>query len=342
MSCYKVALMSGDGIGPELSMVTTKVLKTASQKHSVKLTFTKVEGGDDTKKRLGVPLPEESIETIRRSDACLKGPVGETAADVIVKLRILLDLYANIRPVKVYPYVQALKPNIDLVIVRENTEDVYRGLELELDKDTMICLRIITRKGSERIARYAFETAQQRAKGRHVTAVHKSNVMKKSDGLFSQTFRDIAKEYPDIKADEMYVDNAAMQLILNPEGFDVIVTTNMFGDILSDEASVTVGGLGVAPSANIGADFAIFEPVHGSAPDIAGQNIANPTSMILASTLMLDWLGNRHKDQRCLEASKDIERAVKQTFSEGIMTRDLGGSAGTYEFGDAVTKRVTS
>jgi 3-isopropylmalate dehydrogenase len=332
--------MPGDGIGPELSSATKKVLAVACEKNEIDLVFTEVEGGDNTKSRLGVALPDESIETIRRSDACLKGPVGETAADVIVRLRVLLDLYANIRPVKVYPFIPALKPKIDLVIVRENTEDVYRGLELEFDKDTMICLRVITRKGSERIARYAFEMARRRAKMRRVTAVHKSNVIRKSDGLFSQTFRDVAKEYPDVKADEMYVDNAAMQLILNPESFDVIVTTNMFGDILSDEASVTVGGLGVAPSANIGSDFALFEPVHGCAPDIAGQNIANPTSMILASKLMMEWLGKQHQDRRCQEAANDVERAIIQTFSEGIKTRDLGGSSKTDEFGDAVARRL--
>ena len=332
--------MPGDGIGPELSNATKKVLAVACEKNKIDLVLTEVEGGDHTKSRLGVALPDESIETIRKSDACLKGPVGETAADVIVRLRILLDLYANIRPVKVYPFIPSLKPKIDLVIVRENTEDVYRGLELEFDKDTMICLRVITRKGSERIARYAFEVARHRAKMNRVTAVHKSNVIRKSDGLFSQTFRDVAKEYPDVKADEMYVDNAAMQLILNPESFDVIVTTNMFGDILSDEASVTVGGLGVAPSANIGSDFALFEPVHGCAPDIAGQNIANPTSMILASKLMMEWLGKQHQDRRCQEAANDVERAIIQTFSEGIKTRDLGGSSKTDEFGDAVARRV--
>ncbi len=334
--------MPGDGIGPELSNATRKILAAACEKNEIDLVLTEVEGGDYTKNRRGVALPDESIETIRKSDACLKGPVGETAADVIVRLRVLLDLYANIRPVKVYPFVPALKPNIDLVIVRENTEDVYRGLELEFDKDTMVCMRVITRKGSERIARYAFELARERAKMKRVTAVHKSNVMRKSDGLFSQTFRDVAKGYPDIKADEMYVDNAAMQLILDPESFDVIVTTNMFGDILSDEASVTVGGLGVAPSANIGSDFALFEPVHGSAPNIAGQNIANPTSMILASKLMMEWLGKQHQDMRCQEASNDIERAVLQTFSEGIRTRDLGGPTKTDEFGDAVARRLIS
>ncbi len=340
MSSYRIALMPGDGIGPELSNATKKVLAVACENNKIDLVLTEVEGGDHTKNRLGVALPDESIETIRKSDACLKGPVGETAADVIVRLRVLLDLYANIRPVKVYPFIPSLKPNIDLVIVRENTEDVYRGLELEFDKDTMICLRVITRKGSERIARYAFEMARRRAKMRRVTAVHKSNVIRKSDGLFSQTFRDVAREYPDVKADEMYVDNAAMQLILNPESFDVIVTTNMFGDILSDEASVTVGGLGVAPSANIGSDFALFEPVHGCAPDIAGQNIANPTSMILASKLMMEWLGKQHQDKRCQEAADEIERAIVQTFSEGIKTKDLGGSSKTDEFGDAVARRL--
>jgi len=340
VSSYKIALLPGDGIGLELSKATLNVLEAVTHKHGIELAITRVEGGDDTKRRLGVPLPDETVETIRKSDACLKGPVGETAVDVIVRLRVLFDLYANIRPVKVYPHAPSLRPGIDLVIVRENTEDVYRGLELELDRETMVCLRLITRRGSERIVRYAFETARYRGKKRRVTAVHKSNVMRKTDGLFSQAFRDMAKEYPDVTADEMYVDNAAMQLILNPEAFDVIVTTNMFGDILSDEASATVGGLGMAPSANIGANFALFEPVHGTAPDIAGKNIANPTSMILASMLMLDWLADRYKDQRCFEASVDIERAVKQTLSDGIRTHDLGGSAKTDEFGAAVAKRV--
>jgi 3-isopropylmalate dehydrogenase len=340
MTDYRIALMPGDGIGPELTEATLKVLDAVQRKHGIELKITKVEGGDGALRRLGAALPEETVRAIKESDACLKGPVGETAADVIVRLRILFDLYANVRPLKVYPNVPALRPGIDMVIVRENTEDVYRGLELELDRDTMICLRLITRKGCERIVRYAFDLARKRCRKHRVTGVHKSNVMKKTDGLFAQVFREVARSYPDVTSDEMYVDNAAMQLIRRPEEFDVIVTTNMFGDILSDEAAITVGGLGMAPGANIGDSFALFEPVHGSAPKYAGLRIANPTSMILSSALMLDWLGDKRGDQKCRDASTDIDRAVATTLADSILTRDLGGSAKTDEFGEAVAKRI--
>jgi 3-isopropylmalate dehydrogenase len=340
MSEYTIALMPGDGIGPELTQATLTVLDAVQRKHGIELNMVEVEGGDDTLRRLGTALPEKTVETIRNAHACLKGPVGETAADVIVRLRVLFDLYANLRPAKVYPNVPSLKPGIDMLIVRENTEDVYRGLELELDKDTMVCLRVITRRGSERIIRYAFECARRRKKKNRVTAVHKSNVMRKTDGLFSNVFREVAKQYADISSDEMYVDNAAMQLIRRPDEFDVIVTTNMFGDILSDEAAVTVGGLGMAPGANIGDSFALFEPVHGSAPKYAGQQVANPTSMILASSMMLDWLGVRYRDQRCRDAGAGVEQALVETLTAGLMTRDLGGSARTDEFGAAVSKRI--
>ncbi len=340
MTEYTIALMPGDGIGPELTKTTLNVLEAVQRKHSISLDMLQVEGGDDTLRRIGSPLPEKTVDAIRNAHACLKGPVGETAADVIVRLRVLFDLYANLRPVKVYPNVPSLKPGIDMLIVRENTEDVYRGLELELDKDTMVCLRVITRRGSERIIRFAFESARRRQKKKRVTAVHKSNVMRKTDGLFSQIFRDVAKDYPDMTADEMYVDNAAMQLIRRPDEFDVLVTTNMFGDILSDEAAMTVGGLGMAGGANIGDDYALFEPVHGSAPKYAGQLVANPTSMILASSMMLDWLGLKHKDQSCRIAAVDIEKALTDTLAARIMTRDLGGTARTDEFGAAISKCI--
>ena len=340
MSEYTIALMPGDGIGPELTKATLSVLEAVQKKHEIRLNMVEAEGGDGTLRRVGAALPDKTVNIIKNAHACLKGPVGETAADVIVKLRVLFDLYANLRPIKVYPNVPSLKPGIDLLIVRENTEDVYRGLELELDKDTMVCLRVITRRGSERIVRYAFECAKQRRRRYRVTGVHKSNVMRKTDGLFSQVFREVAKQYPDVSSDEMYVDNAAMQLIRRPDEFDVLVTTNMFGDILSDEAAMTVGGLGMAPGANIGDDFALFEPVHGSAPKYAGQQVANPTSMILASAMMLDWLGTRHKDQRCQDASADIEKALTDTLAAGVMTRDLGGKARTDEFGLAIAKRI--
>jgi 3-isopropylmalate dehydrogenase len=287
-----------------------------------------------------VALPEETVNLIKASDACLKGPVGETAADVIVRLRILFDLYANIRPIKVYPNIPCLRPDIDMVIVRENTEGVYRGLEFDINANVAVCLRVITREGSERIARYAFKVAKNRRKFMRVTAVHKSNVMKKTDGIFSKTCRVVAKEFPEITLDELYVDNAAMQLIKRPQEFDVLVTTNMFGDILSDEASILVGGLGVAPGANIGDDFALFEPVHGSAPKYAGKNIANPTSMILASKLMLEWLGDKYADQKSKTASIAIENALIETFKANVLTPDLGGNVKTDLFGQAVADRI--
>jgi 3-isopropylmalate dehydrogenase len=232
-------------------------------------------------------------------------------------------------------------PGLNFVIVRENTEDVYRGIEFDLDKDTAVCLRVITRRGSERIARYAFETSRRRNKTLRVTAIHKANVMKKTCGLFIQACRDVAKSYPEVALDEMYVDNAAMQLIKRPSEFDVLVTTNMFGDILSDEASILVGGLGMAPGANVGDDFALFEPVHGSVPKYAGKQIANPSSMILASKMMLEWLGQRYSDAQCEAAAKDIEAALIQTLQANILTKDVGGNTKTREFGEAVANRIT-
>lgn len=338
---HKIALMRGDGIGPELTDATLKVLDAVQKMYGITLDLVEVDAGDDCLKKRGMALPEDTIRVLKSSEACLKGPVGETAADVIVKLRLLFDLYANIRPLKSYPNTPYMRPDIDMLFVRENTEGVYRGLELSLDENTTICLRVITRRGSERIARYAFEMARKREKASRVTIVHKSNVMKITDGLFSKVCKEVAKEYPDISADEMYVDAAAMELIRSPHIFDVIVTTNMFGDILSDEAAMTVGGLGMAPGANIGDKYALFEPVHGSAPKLAGKQVANPTSMILASKLMIEWLGKKHLFSSYMEAANGIERALIETLKANILTEDLGGTAKTSEFGGAVAKRIT-
>lgn len=340
MSSYKIVIIPGDGIGPELTNATIHILETIQERYNINLSLVSADAGDACFERKGVALPEETINLIKSSDACLKGPVGETAADVIVRLRILFDLYANIRPIKVYPNIPSVRPDIDMVIVRENTEGVYRGLEFDVSEGTAICLRIITRKASERIARYAFNVAKNRRKAMRVTAVHKANVMKKTDGIFSQTCQIVAKEYPEIQLDELYVDNAAMQLIKRPQEFDVLVTTNMFGDILSDEASILVGGLGVAPGANIGDNFALFEPVHGSAPKYAGKNIANPTSMILAAKLMLEWIGEKYSDRNSLNASVAIEKALIETFKANVLTQDLGGRVKTDMFGKAVANRI--
>ena len=337
---YQVALMPGDGIGPEITEATLQVLAAIQQLSPLHLVIDRVAGGDLCAQQYGDPLPPETISSIQQSQTCLKGPVGETAADVIVKLRILFDLYAGIRPIKSYPNTPALHDDVDILFVRENTEGLYKGLEFALDADTMVCMRVITRRASQRIAKYAFQAANNRGKAKKVTVIHKSNVMRKTDGLFAQTCRDVAAHYPDIHLEEMYVDAAAMQLIKSPHAFDVIVTTNMFGDILSDEASVLIGGLGMAPGANIGDTFALFEPIHGTAPLLAGKGVANPISMILASSLMLNWLGQTYSDPNCLRACQRIETAVKATLQQGILTQDLGGNIQTQDFGAAVATQI--
>jgi len=339
MSDYRIALIPGDGVGPELTEATLKVLDAVQEKFGLGLKIVKVEAGDGCLERKGVALPTDTVETIKNSHACLKGPVGETAAEVVVKLRIMFDLYANIRPIKAYPSTPSIRSDIDFVFVRENTEDVYKGIEFMLD-DTAICLRVITRKGCERIARKAFELAKTRNKKRLVTAVHKANVMKLTCGLFAGVCREVAQQYPDITFEEQYVDAAAMRLIKEPQKFDVIVTTNMFGDILSDEAAQLIGGLGMAPGANIGENFAIFEPVHGSALSRAGKHTANPCSMVLAAKMMLDWLSERHNDSKCLAAAQAVEEAVVKTLRKGITVPDFGGRAKTVEMGGAIAEEV--
>ncbi len=337
MKDYQIALIPGDGIGPELTEATKKVLDAVQRRFELNLNIVEVEAGDRCLEKRGVALPSDTIETIKASQACLKGPVGETAADVIVRLRLMFNLYANIRPIKTYPNVPSISPDIDFVIVRENTEDVYKGLEFKLN-DTALCLRVITRKGCERIARKAFDLAAKRSK--KVVAVHKANVMKITCGLFAEVCREMAQQYPNISFEEMYVDAAAMRLIKSPQEFDVIVTTNMFGDILSDEAAQLIGGLGMAPGANIGEDFAIFEPVHGSAPTRVGKHTASPCSMILALKMMFDWLSERYEDSRCLAAAESIEEAVIKTLRKGVAIPDFGGSATTEEMGEAIAYEI--
>ncbi len=336
---YKIALITGDGIGPELSESVIDVLDTVNDKMGVKVQVTKLQAGDAALEKTGKALPDETLDTIKKSDACLKAPVGESAADVIVVLRRLLDLYANIRPAKSYPNMPALKENIDMVIVRENTEDLYTGMEFDVG-DTSIALRSISKSASERIARHAFGTAEQRNGKRKVTCVHKSNVMRKTDGLFARTCEQVSKEYPKIAFEHMYVDACAMNLIRQPEAFDVIVTTNLFGDILSDEASQVGGGLGMAPAATIGGKFALFEPVHGAAFDIAGKQIANPSSFILSAKMMFEWLGIKNNDKSCQSAAKSIEDAVYGIVKDGIKTKDIGGNKSTKEFTQNVISRI--
>lgn len=341
MTKYTISLIPGDGIGPELSEATMEILNAVQQKFDIDLEIIQVEAGDTCYEKMGVALPEETVEVIKKSHVCMKGPVGETAADVIVKLRIMFDLYANLRPIKTYPSIPSLKPDIDMIFVRENTEDVYRGIEFEME-DTAICLRVITKKNSERIAKKAFETARRRDDKKRVTAIHKANVMKKTCGLFARTCREVATQYPDIKFDELYVDAASMRLIKEPETFDVFVTPNMFGDILSDEAAQLIGGLGMAPGANIGNDFALFEPIHGSAPNRAGKQTANPCSMILSAKMMFDWLGEKYNDNECFRAAQAIEEAVAETLRNGITIPDFSGNATTIEMAYAMAKEIVN
>ena len=333
---YKISLITGDGIGPELSDSAISVLDTINEKYDLKFEIVKLSAGDKALEHTGKALPDETIDVIKQSDVCLKAPVGESAADVIVVLRRMLDLYANIRPAKSYPLMPALRDDIDMVIVRENTEDLYTGKEFSLG-NSAVALRIISENASKRIAKYAFEVASQRNSKKKVTCVHKSNVMRVTDGLFAKSCIGISKDYPEIEFEQMYVDACAMNLIRQPEKFDVVVTTNLFGDILSDESSQVVGGLGMAPAANIGDDFALFEPVHGAAFDIAGKNIANPSSFLLSIKMMFDWLGSKYCDKKCFEMGAKLESTIFDLVKSGVKTKDIGGSYSTSDF----TKQIT-
>ena len=338
---YNISLITGDGIGPELSESAISILETINDKLDVKTKVTSLEAGDSALEKFGKAFPDETFQSIKSSDACLKAPVGESAADVIVVLRRKLDLFANIRPAKSYPNTPSLRDDIDLVIVRENTEDLYTGQEFVIN-DTAVALRIITEKASKRIAKHAFQTAIQRNQKKHVTCVHKSNVMRKTDGLFAKSCKSVSEEFPDVKFDEMYVDACSMNLIRQPQEFDVIVTTNLFGDILSDQSSQVVGGLGMAPAANLGDNFGLFEPVHGAAFDIAGKQIANPTSFILSIKMMLQWLGSKNNDQNSISVAQTLEQTVLELVKSGITTKDVGGDKSTKEFTKEITNRLVS
>jgi len=332
---YNITLVNGDGIGPDLANSGQVLLEKISDYSGIKFDIVKVEAGDNALIKYSKALPDFSFESIKKSDACLKAPVGENAADVILVLRRYFDLYANIRPAKSYPNVKSLNPSVDLVIVRENTEDIYLGWEFPIGNDAVIGLRLTTAEASRKIAEYAFEEALRRDNKRKVVCVHKSNVMRVGDTLFSKISNDVAKKYPDVEFTESYVDACAMNLIRNPEKFDVILTTNLFGDILSDEAAQVVGGLGLAPAGNIGRKFAIFEPVHGAAFDIAKKNIANPSSMFLSIKMMFDWLGSKNKNEEednHNDLGKKIENTLTNLLKENLKTIDVGGDMHTDEF----------
>lgn len=348
----RVSYIEGDGIGPEVLSAARSVLDSLSQYYDLKFDFLPAPAGDLTLRETGSALPMESFNAIKESDVCLKAPVGESAKDTILKIRQELDLYANVRPAKNYSFIQSKFSGVNLVIVRENTEDVYAGREVEEDDGRKAtALKVVTEKASKRIARYAFELAISRSaidgspekstsRLPSVVCVNKSNVLKKSDGLFVRSCASVAMDFPSVKFSTMYVDTAAMNLVRNPEAFDVIVTSNMYGDILSDEASQIVGGLGFAPSANIGNGFALFEPVHGCAPDIAGKGIANPLAMIFTVKMMLDYLAATKKDKNCKAASGALEISVSSVGSSGIKTPDIGGKANTLEVAKAVCDEI--
>lgn len=325
---YKIAVIPGDGIGKEVMEATLHVLEALD----IDFDYRFADAGDEHAEKTGVALPQETIDVVKESHACLFGAAGETAADVIVKMRQELELYVNLRPVKSYPGTNSLFDNLDFVIVRENTEGLYIGRE-EYTAEGATALRVITKKASERICRFAFEYAKKTGRGK-VTAVHKANVLKKTDGLFKEIFYDVATDYPEMELDDRYVDATAMFFITKPEMFDVIVTTNLFGDILSDEGAGLVGGLGLIPSANIGEKQGLFEPVHGSAPGHAGKGTANPSAMILSAVLMLEYLEEN-------ESASKLEDALVKVLSEGkTVTKDLGGNSSTMEMAREVRKKL--
>jgi isocitrate dehydrogenase (NAD+) len=331
---HRVTLIPGDGIGPELAEATRRVLDASG----VAFEWEVVDAGEAVIAEHGTPLPESVLESIRRNRVAIKGPittpVGEGFRSVNVTLRQVLGLYANLRPARSMKGLETRYENVDLVIVRENTEDLYAGIEHMVGRDAAESIKIITREASERIARFAFEYAVANGR-RKVTAVHKANIMKLSDGLFLESCRTVAAEYDGrVEFEDRIVDNMCMQLVQKPELYDVLVLPNLYGDIVSDLAAGLVGGLGVAPGANIGPDAAVFEAVHGSAPKYAGQNKANPTALILSGVMMLRHLGRP-------DAADRVEGALREVVAEGrATTYDIGGPAGTSQFADAIIARL--
>ncbi len=320
---WKVAVLPGDGTGPELIESSMKVLEAVKRKFNIDINTSFGDAGLNCIKKYGTNLPKKTITLLKNSDCVLKGPMttpegAGSQVSAAVKIRKMFDLYADVRPAKTLPGVQSLKPNIDLVIVRENTEGMYSGQEYMKDRDTAVALRVITRKGSRRIGKFALELAMRRR--RHLTIVHKANILKLSDALFKDTILKEAKSFRGVKVDDVHVDAMSQWLIKNPQDYDVIVAENLFGDILSDESAMIVGGVGVGPSANIGGNFAMFEPIHGSAPKYAGMDRADPIATILSIKMMLDWMGYP-------KAALAGEGAVIRSIKAGVNTVDLGGSS---------------
>ena len=333
---YNIAVLKGDGIGPEVTEATVNVLQAAQDTSDLRLNFLYGEAGYHCITEHGTNLPEETIALLKRTDACLKGPMTtpeEPGAPVsaAVKIRKMFNLYANVRPCRSYPNVDALKPDIDLVVVRENTEGMYSGVEYEVSPGVAVAMRIITQEASLLVAEYAFKLAEKRRK--HLTYVHKANILRVTDGIFNDAVKAAAKNHPHVKTDDVHIDAMAMHLIKKPETYDVIVTTNLFGDVISDEAAQVTGSLGLAAGANIGDTYGMFEPVHGSAPKYTGMNHVNPTATIMAAQMMLDYLGEKG-------VAIKIENAVMKVLKEGkVRTKDLGGSSTTSAMSDAIASK---
>jgi isocitrate dehydrogenase (NAD+) len=329
---HKVTLLPGEGIGPEVSAAVRRILDASGVRIEWEVFEARAENTDTTTVK-GAVLNNAAIESVRRNHVALKGPMATAVAggapSVNVALRKALELYANLRPVKNLPGVKSHFDNVDVVIVRENTEDLYSGLEHEVVPGVVESLKIITEKASTRIAKFAFEHARKIGR-KKIHAIHKANIMKMSDGLFLRSVRAVAEKFPEIEYKELIVDNACMQIVIDPQQFDILLLPNLYGDVMSDLAAGLVGGLGVVPSGNIGDEGAIFEAVHGTAPDIAGKGIANPTALLMSSILMLNYISESTNAKR-------IEHALWQVYRQGDhMTRDLGGKATTQQFTDAV------
>ena len=330
---HTITLIPGDGIGPEVSSAVVRIIEASG----VDVQWETHYAGAQALEKFGETLPQELLDSILRNKVALKGPittpVGKGFTSVNVGLRKTFDLYANLRPVRALPNVPSRYPELDLVVVRENTEDLYSGIEHVVVPGVVESIKIITEKASTRIARFAFDYALREGR-KKVTAIHKANIMKLSDGLFLDCFRNVAKDHPEIEADDKIVDNACMQLVMRPEQFDIMLLENLYGDIVSDLCAGLIGGLGLVPGANIGERGAVFEAVHGSAPDIAGQGIANPTALLQSGILMLRHLGERESAQR-------IESAMLSVFEEGkVRTRDIGGESHTDEFASAIIAKM--
>src|ERR1700682_2200922 len=330
---YKITLIPGDGIGPEVTRAAVRVLEATG----LKFEWETFQAGAEAYEKYHEYIPKELIESIERTGVGLKGPVATPIAggfaSINVALRKKFELYANFRPIRNLPHIPTRYPDVDLIIVRENTEGLYSGIEHEVVPGVVESLKIITEKASTRISRFAFEYARKN-KRKRIHAIHKANIMKLSDGLFLRCSRNVAKEYPEITYGEHIVDNTCMQLVMNPYQYDVMVMENLYGDIISDLCAAFVGGLGFVPSANLGDHCAIFEAVHGSAPDIAGKNIANPTALLRSALLMLRHLGE-------FDASTQIRNALEKVYRHPEkLTKDIGGLAGTSEFADSVIEEM--